>query len=118
MPDTDPITNMLLRSILQAMDEWHSLTSKAKRLVAATMLAQSGQGSTKTVLLERLKVETEPDVKAALAKASDPWVRETAAYMQVRVAFSAAQAAAFSQYGDYQPKAADQAEVAQAREQL
>ena len=40
---------------------------KAKRLIAANLLAQSGQASTKTVLLERLKVETEPDVKAALA---------------------------------------------------
>ena len=40
---------------------------KAKRLIAATLLAQSGQASTKTVLLERLKVETQPDVKAALA---------------------------------------------------
>ncbi len=39
---------------------------KSKRLIAATLLAQSGQASTKTVLLERLKVETEPDVKAAL----------------------------------------------------
>jgi urea transport system permease protein len=39
---------------------------KAKRLIAATLLSQSGQASTKTVLLERLKVETEPDVKAAL----------------------------------------------------
>lgn len=26
IPDSDPITAMLLRSILQAMDEWHSLT--------------------------------------------------------------------------------------------
>ena len=40
---------------------------KAKRLIAANLLAQSGQASTKTVLLERLKVETEPEVKAALA---------------------------------------------------
>ncbi len=39
---------------------------KSKRLIAATLLAQSGQASTKTVLLERLKTETEPDVKAAL----------------------------------------------------
>lgn len=30
VPDSDPITDMLLRSILQAMDEWHSLTSRAK----------------------------------------------------------------------------------------
>lgn len=32
VPDTDPITAMLLRSILQAMDEWHSLVSRAKGL--------------------------------------------------------------------------------------
>ncbi len=40
---------------------------KTKRLVAAALLAQSSQSSTKTVLLERLKVETDPDVKAALS---------------------------------------------------
>lgn len=32
IPDDDPITSMLLRSIMQAMDEWHSLTSRAKGL--------------------------------------------------------------------------------------
>ena len=32
LPNTDPITEMLLKSILQAMDEWHSLTSKVKGL--------------------------------------------------------------------------------------
>jgi len=32
LPESDPITEMLLKSILQAMDEWHSLTSKAKGL--------------------------------------------------------------------------------------
>ncbi len=41
-------------------------TDKSKRLVAANLLARSTHASTKTVLLERLKVETEPDVKAAL----------------------------------------------------
>ena len=40
---------------------------KSKRLIAATLLAQSGQASTKTVLLERLKIEAEADVKAALS---------------------------------------------------
>src|ERR1039457_6279466 len=30
LPDADPITEMLLKSILQAMDEWHSLTSRVK----------------------------------------------------------------------------------------
>ncbi|MCX8016498.1 MAG: recombinase family protein, partial [Rhodocyclaceae bacterium] len=32
LPEADPITEMLLKSILQAMDEWHSLTSKVKGL--------------------------------------------------------------------------------------
>lgn len=32
LPETDPVTGMLLKSILQAMDEWHSLTSRAKGL--------------------------------------------------------------------------------------
>ena len=39
---------------------------KTRRLEAAKELASSGQASTKTVLLERLKVETEPEVKSAL----------------------------------------------------
>ncbi len=41
-------------------------TDKAKRLEAVELLSQSAQASTKTLLLERLKVETEPDVKSAL----------------------------------------------------
>lgn len=32
LPETDPVTEMLLKSILQAMDEWHSLTSRQKGL--------------------------------------------------------------------------------------
>lgn len=39
---------------------------KSKRLAATQLLAQSTQANTKTLLLERLKTETEPDVKAAL----------------------------------------------------
>ncbi len=41
---------------------------KARRLQAATLLASSTQANTKTLLLERIKVESEPDVKAALQK--------------------------------------------------
>ncbi len=55
---------------------------------------------------------------AALGKAGDPWVRETAAYMQVRVAFAAAQAAAFGDYGNYLPDKVDQAEVARGQAAL
>jgi urea transport system permease protein len=40
---------------------------KARRLEAAQLLAGSNTGSTKTLLIERSQVETEPDVKAALA---------------------------------------------------
>jgi len=39
---------------------------KAKRLDAAALLSRSNNINTKTVLLERLKVEDQPDVKAAL----------------------------------------------------
>ncbi len=42
-------------------------TDKGKRLTAAMLLASSAQTSTKTVLLERLKVEQDPAVKAALS---------------------------------------------------
>lgn len=39
---------------------------------------------------------------AGLAGASDPFVRETAAYLLVRVEFAAAQTAAFDEYGGYE----------------
>ena len=42
LPDTDPITGMLLRSILQAMDEWHSLTSRAKGLAGMAESVRQG----------------------------------------------------------------------------
>lgn len=42
VPDTDPITGMLLRSILQAMDEWHSLTSKAKGMAGMAESVRQG----------------------------------------------------------------------------
>ena len=41
-------------------------TDKSKRLEAAKLLSTSAQANTKTVLLARLQVETEPDVKSAL----------------------------------------------------
>ena len=42
VPDSDPITEMLLKSILQAMDEWHSLTSKAKGLAGMSENVRQG----------------------------------------------------------------------------
>jgi urea transport system permease protein len=42
---------------------------KAKRLAAATALGASGTPATKTLLLERQKVETEADVQTAIASA-------------------------------------------------
>ncbi|MFC0588305.1 hypothetical protein ACFFF7_02655 [Novosphingobium aquiterrae] len=38
---------------------------------------------------------------AGLARANDPWLRETAAYLTIRVEFAAAQAPAFDEYGSY-----------------
>ncbi len=42
VPDSDPITGMLLKSILQAMDEWHSLTSRAKGLAGMAENVRQG----------------------------------------------------------------------------
>jgi site-specific DNA recombinase len=42
VPDSDPITTMLLKSILQAMDEWHSLTSRAKGLAGMAENVRQG----------------------------------------------------------------------------
>lgn len=42
VPDTDPITEMLLKSILQAMDEWHSLTSRQKGLAGMAENVRQG----------------------------------------------------------------------------
>jgi urea transport system permease protein len=39
---------------------------KGRRMEAAKLLAGSGNANTKTLLIERLKVETEPDVKSTL----------------------------------------------------
>jgi urea transport system permease protein len=41
---------------------------KGKRLEAAVLLVTSSQAATKTLLIERLQVESEPDVKAALKR--------------------------------------------------
>ena len=43
-----------------------SSADAAKRLDAARVLAQNTQAATKTLLIERIKVETDPQVKAAL----------------------------------------------------
>lgn len=42
VPDTDPVTGMLLKAILQAMDEWHSLTSRAKGLAGMAENVRQG----------------------------------------------------------------------------
>jgi site-specific DNA recombinase len=42
VPDSDPMTEMLLRSILQAFDEWHSMHSKAKGLAGMAENVRQG----------------------------------------------------------------------------
>ena len=42
LPESDAITDMLLKSILQAMDEWHSLTSKQKGLAGMSENVMQG----------------------------------------------------------------------------
>lgn len=48
---------------------------------------------------------------AALAAASDPWVRETAAYLSIRVELAAAQVSASGEYGEWEPDRVDKASV-------
>lgn len=48
---------------------------------------------------------------APLAKASDPWVRETGAYLAIRVEYAAAQASAIGEYGDFEHSKVDRAAV-------
>ena len=55
---------------------------------------------------------------AALARAADPWVRETAAYMLVRAEFAAAQAPAFGEYGEFALEKVDHAAVKRGQEGL
>ena len=48
-----------------------SSTDKAKRLAAARLLADSEQPATRSVLIEKLAAETDPEVKAAIAESLD-----------------------------------------------
>ena len=48
---------------------------------------------------------------AALGSASDPWARETAAYLLIRTEYAAAQAGAFSEYGDFDLAKVDRSSV-------
>lgn len=42
VPESDPITAMLLKSVLRAVDEWHSLTSKKKGLAGMAQNVKKG----------------------------------------------------------------------------
>ena len=56
---------------------------------------------------------------ASLARAPDPWVAETAAYMQARVELNAAMAKSISDYGNFEGvKSVDQAAVTRAQAAL
>ena len=56
---------------------------------------------------------------AGLARAADPWVAETAAYMRARVELNAAMAKSIDEYGSYQgAKSVDQAAVIRAQSAL
>ncbi|MGB7656696.1 MAG: hypothetical protein WBL74_14575 [Novosphingobium sp.] len=48
---------------------------------------------------------------SANARASDPWVRETSAYLAIRTEFAAAQDAGFDQYGDFDAAKTDRGAV-------
>ncbi len=62
--ETDPAIKSQLAVLKAAV--LISSTDKSKRLAAATLLAGSDEPSTKSLLIERLAAETDPEVKAAL----------------------------------------------------
>jgi urea transport system permease protein len=67
--ETDPVLKTRL-SLLKAA-ALISSTDKSKRLDAAKLLADSEQPAIRSLLIEKLAAETEPDVKAAMAASLD-----------------------------------------------
>ncbi|KNZ31856.1 MAG: urea ABC transporter permease [Methylibium sp. NZG] len=65
--ETVPAIKQSLEQIRSAM--LLGSADKTKRLQAATALGASGTPATKTLLIERQKIETEPDVQAAIGAA-------------------------------------------------
>lgn len=92
LPEADPITEMLLKSILQAMDEWHSLTSRQKGLAGmAENVRQGWRAGGRAPMGYRLEhIETgairdgAPVVKSRLAPADD--APRVAAYLKAKAA--------------------------------
>lgn len=94
IPDSDPITEMLLKSFLQAIDQWHSMTSRAKGLAGmAENVKQgwrAGGRAPRGYQLEHIEIgamrEGEPIRKSRLVPSHEaPSVK---AYLKARVAGS------------------------------
>lgn len=91
MPESDPVTDTLLRGIMQALDEWHSLTSKQKGLSGmAENVRQGYRAGGRAPLGYRLKKVTTGAIRdgAPVTKSVlelDPEVApKVAAYLQAR----------------------------------
>lgn len=108
LPESDPITEMLLKSILQAMDEWHSLTSRAKGLAGMSENVRQGFRAggiaPKGYRLESIATGTvregQPVTKSRLVPGDDALM--VRAYLQAR-ARGATRAAALTQIGQDWP---------------
>lgn len=90
LPESDPVTEMLLKSILQAMDEWHSLNSKVKGMAGmAENVKQGWRAGGKAPRGYRLQYEQtgavrdgEPVTKSKLTPSDD--ALRVRAYLQHR----------------------------------
>lgn len=108
LPESDPITEMLLKSILQAMDEWHSLTSRAKGLAGMSENVRqgfrAGGSAPKGYRLESINTGTiregQPVTKSKLMPGDDAML--VRAYLQAR-ARGVARATAIRQIGQDWP---------------
>lgn len=91
LPESDPATDMVLRSVLQAFDEYHSLVSKAKGLAGMAENVRQGWRAGGKAPRGYLLVHTatgatregQPVTKSRLA-VDDATAPQVAAYLQLR----------------------------------
>jgi Resolvase, N terminal domain len=62
VPDEDPITAVLLKSLMMGIDQWHSLTSKHKGLAKASARAAGRHVATASIRLQPTLFATAPQL--------------------------------------------------------
>ncbi len=118
VPEVEKQLLLNARKTLSCTDE-----AASPNIVEATAAVQSANGRELVSYLHAIagfyKIDhTEAKSFAALSNAKQPWVRETARYMQARVALLLAQSTAFDEYGTLEMNKVDLAQIAAAMDAL